>query len=63
MITFVIAGVVVLAAIVAYKLFKSGKAVTGKAVVAGVETDVKNAVDAVKTDVATKVVEDVAKKL
>lgn len=50
----IVVTVVVLAAIVAYKLWKAGKAVTGTAVVAGVEADVKSAVAAVKADVTKK---------
>lgn len=51
----VIVGVVVVAAYVAYKLWKSGKAVTGAAVVAGVKTDVVAAADAVKAEVVKDV--------
>jgi hypothetical protein len=41
MLGFIVLAVVVVAAFVAYKLWKSGKAVTGAAVVAGVEADAK----------------------
>lgn len=51
----IIAGLVVVAGIVAYKLWKSGKAVTGTAVVAGVEADVTAAANTVKTDVVNDV--------
>ncbi len=54
-----ILGLVVVAAFVAYKLWKAGKAVTGTAVVAGVESAVKTEVAAVETQVAS----DVVKKL
>ncbi len=57
----IITGLVVVAAVVAYKLWKSGKAVTGTAVVAGVEADVTTAAAAVKTDVTAAVVNDVTK--
>lgn len=51
----VILAVLVLAGVVAYKRWKSGKAVTGSAVVSGVETDVKTAVSTVETDVKNDV--------
>ena len=47
--------VVAVAAFVAYKLWKSGKAVTGSAVVAGVEADAKSAASTVVTDVKNDV--------
>jgi hypothetical protein len=59
MVKLIILGVLVVAGVVAYKLWKAKKAVTGAAVVAGVETAVKTEVAAVETTVAT----DVAKKL
>lgn len=56
MVGLIVVGVVVVAAVVAYKLWKSGKAVTGAAVVAGVEADAKAAVAAVEQAVANTVV-------
>ncbi len=56
MLGLIITAAVVLAAVVAYKLWKSGKAVTGAAVVAGVEADVQAAANTVATDVANTVV-------
>ncbi len=55
----VIAGLVVVAAVVAWKLWKAGKTVTAGTVAAGVEADVKAGAAAVETQVAS----DVAKKL
>lgn len=43
----IVAAALVAAGIVAYKTWKSGKAVTAAVVVAGVETEVKDAVKAV----------------
>lgn len=54
MIKLIILGVVVLAAVVAFKLWKANKVVTAGTVVAGVEADVTKAVDTVKTDVSKK---------
>lgn len=57
----IIVGVVVVAAAVAaYKLWKAGKAVTGKSVLATVESDAKAAVAAAKPAVEA-VVEKVVK--
>lgn len=56
MLGLLIVGAVVLAAVVVYKLWKSGKAVTGAAVVAGVEADVKAAEATVVSAVANTVV-------
>ena len=50
-----ITALVVVAGVVAYKLWKSGQAVTGASVVSGVESDVTTAVNTVKTDVTTAV--------
>ncbi len=55
MLTLIIGAVLVVATVVAYKLFKAGKAVTGASVVAGVESDVKSAVSTVETDVKNDV--------
>lgn len=51
-----VGAVVVLALVVVYKLWKSGKAVTGAAVVAGVESDLKTAANTAKSEVANTVV-------
>lgn len=59
----VVLGFVVLAGIVAYKLWKAHKAVTGAAVVAGVKTEVAAVVSAVETKVETAVASDVTKSL
>lgn len=59
MFTFIIAGVVIVAGIVVYKLWKANKAVTGKSVVSGVESTVKTAVSDVQSAVATKAVDGV----
>ncbi len=59
----VILGFVVVAAVVAYKLWKAHKVVTAGTVLAGVESDVKTEVAAVKTDVASTVANDVTKSL
>jgi hypothetical protein len=56
MLGLILLGVAVFAAVVAYKLFKSGKAVTGAAVVAGVEADVKSAANTAESAVANTVV-------
>lgn len=48
------AGFLIVAGIVAFKLWKSGKAITGKTVLSGVQTEVKSAVDAVKSKVSGK---------
>ena len=50
----IVAAFLVVAAIAAYKLWKSGKAVTGKSVLDGVKTEVSAAVDAVKSQVGKK---------
>jgi len=55
----IVLGAVVLAAVVAYKLWKAHKVVTAGTVAAGVESAVKTEVAAVETTVAS----DVAKKL
>lgn len=55
MLNLIITGLVLVAAVVAYKLWKSGKAVTGTAVVAGVEADVKAAAPVVESAVANEV--------
>lgn len=52
----IVVGAVVLAGIVAYKLWKSGKAVTGAAVVAGVKADVASAESTVAAAVANTVI-------
>jgi hypothetical protein len=52
MVGLIITAVVVVAAVVAYKLWKSGKAVTGGNIVAGVEADAKAVANTVKSDVA-----------
>lgn len=52
-------GGLVLAAVVAYKLWKAKKVVTAGTVAAGVEAEVKSAVASVESSVAS----DVAKKL
>lgn len=51
MIGFIILGVAVVAAVVAYKLWKAKKVVTIGTVAAGVETAVTTAVNTVKSDV------------
>jgi hypothetical protein len=63
MVGLLIVGVVVLAAVVAYKLWKSGKAVTGAAVVAGVEADVTAAAKAAEAKIVTAVANTVVSKL
>jgi hypothetical protein len=59
MLGLIIAGLVVVAAVVAYKLHVAGKAVTGAAVVAGVEADAK----AVAANAEAQVANTVASKL
>jgi len=54
LVALVVVGVVVVAGVVVYKLWKSGKAVTGSAVVAGVEADVSTAEKAVANTVSSK---------
>lgn len=54
MLKLLVLAALVVAAFVVFKLRKSGKAVTGASVVSGVESEVKSAVDAVKTDVSKK---------
>jgi hypothetical protein len=49
LVSLIVVGAVVLAAVVAYKLFKSGKAVTASSVIAGAEADVKSAASAAET--------------
>ncbi len=56
LVVLVVVGVVVVAGVVVYKLWKSGKAVTGTAVVAGVEADLSTAEKAVANTVANTVV-------
>lgn len=56
MVGLIVLGVVVVAGVVAYKLWKSGKAVTGAAVVAGVEADAKTVVATAEKAVANTVV-------
>jgi len=56
MLGLIITGIVVLAAVVAYKLWKSGKVVTGATVIAGVEADVKTAATDAEKAVANTVV-------
>lgn len=51
----IIVGLVVAAAVAAYKLWKAHKAVTGAAVVAGVKSEVADAVAAVKPAVVDAV--------
>jgi hypothetical protein len=63
MFTLIIAGVIIVAGIVVYKLWKANKAVTGKSVVAGVESTVKTAVNDVKSTVAVKGVDSVVKSV
>jgi hypothetical protein len=55
MVGLIVVGVLVVAAVVAWKLHASGKAVTGSAVVAGVEADVAKAANTAKADVANTV--------
>ena len=56
MIELIVTGLVVLAGFVAYKLWKSNKAITGASVIAGVETDVKSAANTAINDVANNVI-------
>lgn len=51
MLKLLILGAVVLAGVVAYKLWKGNKVVTPATVISGVESDVKSAVSTVETDV------------
>lgn len=61
MVKLVIAGLVIAAAIAAYRLWKNKKAVTGAAVLAGVKSEVTDAVAAAKPAVEAAVEKVVTK--
>lgn len=52
----IVLGILVVAAIVAYKLHKSGKAVTGASVLAGVEADAKTVATKAEKAVANTII-------